>query len=70
MQFSFLDYPLNLRYRGPNRITCDAAFNKGDEMGYFQHGSTIIVLASQGFKLADLRIGSTIRMGAPLMVTP
>ena len=36
-----------LEYRGPNRIACDRAFAKGEEMGYFEHGSTIIVFASE-----------------------
>ena len=48
IHLNFLDVPLNLRYRGPNRIACRASFRKGDEMGYFRHGSTIIVLATPG----------------------
>jgi phosphatidylserine decarboxylase len=42
---AFLDVLLHLRYRGPNVIPCDAAFAKGEEMGWFEHGSTIIVFA-------------------------
>src|SRR5580693_6858172 len=46
IHFNFIDVPLNLRYRGPNLIKCRASFCKGDEMGHFQHGSTIVVLAT------------------------
>ena len=66
-----LDGPLDLAYRGPNRIPCDASFEKGEEMGYFQHGSTIIALASGGLELhEDLVEGSTIRVGQPLLRSP
>ena len=71
MQFSFLDEPLDLRYRGPNRISANGAFTKGDEMGFFQHGSTIIVLATPEFQLAgSLSQGEVIRAGQPLLRAP
>lgn len=57
------------RYTGPNELPCDAAYAKGQEMGWFQHGSTIIVFAPQGFALADgIEEGQEIRMGRKLMV--
>ncbi len=63
-----LDGPLNLKYRGPNAISCNAHYRKGDELGYFEHGSTIIVFAPQSFGLCEnVREGATIRMGEPLM---
>lgn len=69
MRFAFLSGPLNLRYRGPNRIECDARFDRGDELGWFEHGSTIVMLAGPGLGLApDLATGDTIRMGRPLLV--
>jgi len=53
---------------GPNEMRCDARFAKGDEMGWFQHGSTIIVLAPAGFSLCEgIREGVSIRMGSRLM---
>ncbi len=68
MQFTFLDYPLDLRYAGPRRIACDARFQKGDEMGFFQHGSTILVFAPTGFQLCDdTREGEIIRAGKGLL---
>jgi len=71
IRFSFVDVRLHLRYRGPNAIACDASLRKGDEMGWFEHGSTIIVLAPRGFALAaGIESGRRIRMGAPLLRLP
>ena len=42
---------LHLRYQGPNEIPCQAALQKGQEMGWFEHGFTIIVFAPKGFEL-------------------
>ena len=68
MHFHFLDVRLNLKYRGRNVIPCDAAFSKGDEIGWFEHGSTINVFAPGDFALCDnVYDGATIRMGQPLM---
>jgi phosphatidylserine decarboxylase len=63
-----VDVLLNLKYRGPNTISCDASLRKGQEMGWFQHGSTIIAFAPPGVALlAGLQQGSIIRMGQPLL---
>jgi phosphatidylserine decarboxylase len=44
---------------------------KGAEMGWFEHGSTIIVFAPRGFTLCDgVREQRIIRMGQPLMRLP
>ena len=68
MRFRFLDGPLNLQYRGPNVITCDARLRKGEEMGWFEHGSTIIVFAPPGFALCPgISEGRRIRAGERLM---
>jgi phosphatidylserine decarboxylase len=68
VRLHFLDVLLHLRYRGPNTIPCDASLQKGQEMGWFQHGSTIIVFAPAGVRLCErLRQGSIIRMGEPLL---
>jgi phosphatidylserine decarboxylase len=66
-----LDVQLNLAHRGPNVLPCDVGYRKGDELGWFEHGSTIIVFAPEGFELADnVREGTQIRMGEPLMRLP
>jgi phosphatidylserine decarboxylase len=47
---------------------CDATVSKGNEMGWFEHGSTIIVLAPAGLCLdGRVREGDRIRMGQALM---
>lgn len=64
----FLDVLLHLGYPGPNRIFCDASLEKGEEMGYFHHGSTIIVLATDAFRMADgIVTGGTVRAGEALL---
>jgi phosphatidylserine decarboxylase len=71
IRLSFLDPSLDLRCDGPRRIPCEVDLAKGDEMGWFQHGSTIIVFAPPGFSLCeDLREGAMIRVGQPLMHVP
>ena len=71
MRFRFLDGPLNLQYRGPNVITCDARLRKGEEMGWFEHGSTIIVFAPPGLALCPgISEGRRIRAGERLMQLP
>jgi phosphatidylserine decarboxylase len=71
IRLSFLDPSLDLRCDGPRTILTDIPLSKGDEMGWFQHGSTIIVFAPQGFSLCeDVREGTVIRVGQPLMRLP
>jgi len=57
-----------LRESGRNVIACTASYRKGDEMGWFEHGSTIVVLAPQTMSLADkVETGMVIRQGQPLL---
>ncbi len=68
IRLHFLDVLFHLKYRGASTIACDADFARGQEMGWFQHGSTVIVLAAQGFTLcAGLAQGSRVRLGQPLL---
>jgi phosphatidylserine decarboxylase len=68
IRLHFLDLLLHLDRVGPNVIGCEAEAHKGEELGYFQHGSTIIVCAPSGFTLADMvREGRVIRVGQPLL---
>jgi phosphatidylserine decarboxylase len=68
IRLNFLDVRLHLNYRGPNEIFCDAAVRKGKEMGWFEHGSTIIVFAPEGVSLCEgLGEGGRVRMGEALM---
>jgi phosphatidylserine decarboxylase len=57
--------------RAPWRIACDLPRAKGEELGWFEHGSTIVVLAPRGVSLdPGVREGLTTRMGAALMRLP
>lgn len=68
IRLHFLDVPLNLRYRGANVIACDTQYRKGDELGWFEHGSTIILLFPEKHRFAPhIRENHLIRMGEPLM---
>ena len=47
---------------------CDVSVRKGEELGWFEHGSTIIVLAPDHFEFCDNIVESArIRAGQPLM---
>lgn len=71
IRLNFLDVTLSMAYRGANELSCAAPFDKGAEMGWFEHGSTIIVFTPPGFTLCDnVRDGSRIRLGEPLMRLP
>ena len=71
IRLHFLDVLLNMQYRGTAEIPCQAFFSKGQEMGWFQHGSTIIVCAPKGVALCgSVQAGAVIRMGRPLMRLP
>src|SRR5262249_37189120 len=71
IRLHFVDVMLSLAHRGRNIMACDASFRKGDEMGWFEHGSTIIVFAPESFSLdKDVCEGATIRVGQPLMRLP
>jgi phosphatidylserine decarboxylase len=68
IRLRFLDVLLHLRYRGPNVILCDVPLRRGEEMGWFEHGSTILVFVPPGMSLAgEVQEGAKLRMGEPLM---
>ena len=65
------DLRFHLRYQGPHQIACDVPVAKGDELGWFEHGSTILVFAPAGFALCTgVEPGHRIRMGEALMALP
>ncbi len=68
IRLHFLDVLFHMGYKGAKTIACDAAFTKGQEMGWFQHGSTVILLAPAGFTLCPgLEQGTHVRMGQALL---
>ena len=71
IRLNFLGSSSDVRQSGPRTTLFDVPLTKGKEMGWFQHGSTIIVFAPNGFTLAEnVQEGDTIRMGEPLMRLP
>lgn len=68
MRLHCADVQLNANYAGPNEIDVNANIRKGEELGWFEHGSTIIVFAPGGFEFAPgIATGANIRMGQPLL---
>jgi phosphatidylserine decarboxylase len=66
-----LDIVLNAQTRGPSVFPCETSVRKGDELGWFEHGSTIIVLAPDHFEFCDnVREGARILAGQPLLRKP
>jgi phosphatidylserine decarboxylase len=54
--------------RGRNPIACAVPLAKGEQMGWFEHGSTILAFAPGGFELCPgITPGRRIRVGEPLM---
>ncbi len=71
IRLNFLDVLLNAQTKGSVVFPCDTSVRKGDELGWFEHGSTIIVLAPDHFEFCDNISESTrIRAGQPLMRKP
>jgi phosphatidylserine decarboxylase len=71
IRLNFLDVESCLRPSGRTGVHCSADFRKGDEMGWFEHGSTIILFARAGFSFcSSVHEGAIIRVGQPLMRLP
>jgi phosphatidylserine decarboxylase len=71
IRLHFLDLVLNAQTRGALRFPCDVSVQKGDELGWFEHGSTIIVLTPDRFEFCEnVREGARILAGRPLLRRP
>ena len=71
IRLHFLDALAHAARRERQVFACDAALGKGEEMGWFEHGSTMLVFAPEGFALCDnVFPGRLIRVGEPLMRLP
>jgi phosphatidylserine decarboxylase len=71
IRLRFLDVALRSGQQGIRTFRCSAALRKGEEMGWFEHGSTIILFAPEHFQLHDdVRQGMTIRAGQALLQMP
>lgn len=68
IRLHFLNLVLNAQTKGAANFPCDVDVRKGEELGWFEHGSTIIVLTSSRFEFCDnVKEGSRIRAGQPLL---
>jgi phosphatidylserine decarboxylase len=71
VRLRFLEIPVERRDRNWTARSLDVRLLKGEEMGWFEQGSTIIALAPDGYSLCDnIRPGQRIRMGEPLLLRP
>jgi phosphatidylserine decarboxylase len=71
IRLHFLDLTLNAQRSGANVFPCDASVQKGDELGWFEHGSTIIVLAPEDFEFAaTISEGARVKAGEALLRKP
>jgi phosphatidylserine decarboxylase len=71
IRLHFLDVLLNAQSRGPTVFPCDVGVRKGDELGWFEHGSTIIVLVPDHFEFCDnVKDSARIHAGEPLLRKP
>ncbi|HEY6815793.1 MAG TPA: archaetidylserine decarboxylase [Croceibacterium sp.] len=66
IRLPWLDGENDVRSKGERVVHSTARFTKGDQMGWFEHGSTIVVLAPSSWR-PIAREGESIRTGAPLL---
>ncbi|MBX3747536.1 MAG: phosphatidylserine decarboxylase [Verrucomicrobiae bacterium] len=71
IRLHFLNVRLHLRWKGPHDIPCDAEVERGEELGWFEHGSTIILIVPPGFALhPSIHRGGRVRMGQAMVQLP
>lgn len=67
MRFHSADITLNMHYIGPQRVELNVPVKKGDELGWFEHGSTIIVFVHSRYQLyPNIQTGERIKAGQAL----
>jgi phosphatidylserine decarboxylase len=68
IRLHFLNLVLNAETPAPAVFPCNVGVRKGDELGWFEHGSTIIVLAPGDFEFCDnVTESARIRVGQALL---
>src|SRR5262249_22079378 len=68
IRLRFLDLVVNPRQSRDVSIPSNNRFRKGEEMGWFEHGSTIILLSPSSYLVSDgILPGKRIQMGQALM---
>jgi phosphatidylserine decarboxylase len=69
IRLTFLETARALRIGGPRTIPLSAKLSKGEDMGWFEHGSTIVMLAPPGFAFAaGIETGHRVRAGQALFM--
>ena len=64
IRLHFINVLLHLKYKGPNYIKCNHEAIKGEELGWFEHGSTIILLMPPSVEVSPLlQTGAEVKMG-------
>ncbi|MFO1253228.1 MAG: phosphatidylserine decarboxylase, partial [Inhella sp.] len=66
IRLHFLDVLLHLRWAGPRDLPCDVPVRRGPELGWFEHGSTLVVFVPPGFEPC-VATGQRLRMGQALL---
>ena len=68
IRLTFHDTQASIRDGGPRRTALSTRLAGGERMGWFEHGSTIVVLAPPGFEMAPgIAEGTRIRAGEALL---
>lgn len=68
IRFRGANFPLDSSHRGRRDIECHVDYVRGEELGHFEAGSTIILFTTGAWRFSPgIREGATIRMGQPLM---
>lgn len=69
MRFWIDGRPTSVRRRGTHEFESTSEFARGDELGWFEHGSTIVLLAGPGLRLApELQQEEIVKMGRALLI--
>jgi phosphatidylserine decarboxylase len=70
MRLHCIDRLLHIDHQGPRSFDCDCPVERGQELGWFEHGSTIIAFTPPGYTLLPgLNSGTRVRMGQGLLKT-
>jgi phosphatidylserine decarboxylase len=63
MRFTFSDIHLHLDYAGPTEVSMDVTVPKGEDLGWFEHGSTIICLIAPQWQWVGPPEGERVKAG-------
>ncbi len=71
IRLDFVDLTEESRKLPCQHYACDSTLQKGAEMGWFEHGSTIVMIVKSGFSLCcGIQDGARVSVGQALMRLP